>query len=244
VIACLFPLALTLFGWFTILFVIGFAAGCGGGSSQVASIVAPSVTPAADFSLSFSSNSVSVAQGATSSPVSVTVNAESGFAGAVQISLAGIPPNLVANPASPFSVAAGGSVQVLFGAATQASTGNFTINAQATSGTLSHSAALALTIQAAPTIALPRTAYARTDSTPSADNPPGEAHHRHIAYDPANHHLFIANRAMNRVEIFDTGNPSPRQSGLHRHPRRQQRRSFRRRIHHLDRHHHRADRSY
>ena len=36
------------------------------------------------------------------------------------------------------------------------------------------------------------------------DDPPNEAHHRHMAYDPANHHLFVANRAMNRVNIFST----------------------------------------
>jgi hypothetical protein len=34
--------------------------------------------------------------------------------------------------------------------------------------------------------------------------PPGEAHHRHIAYDAANKHVFVANRAMNRVEVFST----------------------------------------
>ena len=36
------------------------------------------------------------------------------------------------------------------------------------------------------------------------DDPPNEAHHRHMAYDPSNHHLFVANRAMNRVNIFST----------------------------------------
>src|SRR6266567_4503785 len=35
----------------------------------------------------------------------------------------------------------------------------------------------------------------------SASSPP---HHRHIAYDPANKRVFIANRAMNRVEVFST----------------------------------------
>src|SRR6266478_5278786 len=49
-----------------------------------------------------------------------------------------------------------------------------------------------------------RTAYAKTDSTLAADAPFGEPHHRHMAYDPVNKHLFVANRAMNRVEVFST----------------------------------------
>jgi WD40 repeat protein len=36
------------------------------------------------------------------------------------------------------------------------------------------------------------------------DDPPGEPHHRHMAYDSANRQLFVANRARNRVEIFST----------------------------------------
>ncbi|PYT53122.1 MAG: hypothetical protein DMG43_09850 [Acidobacteria bacterium] len=63
---------------------------------------------------------------------------------------------------------------------------------------------MALTIQNAISPALPRTAYVRTDSTSAADDPFGEPHHRHIAFDPANKHVFIANRAMNRVEVFST----------------------------------------
>jgi hypothetical protein len=107
-------------------------------------------------------------------------------------------------PASPFSIAAGAAIPVVFGVTTQASSGNLTINAQGTSGALSHSASLELTVQASAAANLPRTAYVRTDSIPAMDDPPNEAHHRHIAYDFANHHLFVANRAMNRVDVFST----------------------------------------
>jgi DNA-binding beta-propeller fold protein YncE len=69
---------------------------------------------------------------------------------------------------------------------------------------LSHSATLALSVQTSILATLPRTAYLRTDSTSAADDPSGEPHHRHIAYDAANKHLFVANRAMNRVEVFST----------------------------------------
>jgi DNA-binding beta-propeller fold protein YncE len=36
------------------------------------------------------------------------------------------------------------------------------------------------------------------------DDPPGEPRHRRIAYDLANKHIFVANRAMNRVEVFSS----------------------------------------
>jgi hypothetical protein len=46
-----------------------FSSGCGGGASQA---VVPPPAPTADFSLTLSSNSGSVAQGATSSPINVS----------------------------------------------------------------------------------------------------------------------------------------------------------------------------
>jgi hypothetical protein len=96
------------------------------------------------------------------------------------------------------------SAPVLFSAAPNASTGSSTISAQGTSGSLSHPASLALTIQAGVAANLLRTTYSRTDSVPAMDDPSGEPHHRHIAYDPARQHVFVANRAMNRVEIFSS----------------------------------------
>jgi len=80
--------------------------------------------------------------------------------------------------------------------------GNFTIMAEGASGSLSHPASLGLTIQTGIVANLPRTTFARTDSIPAMDDPPGEPHHRHIAYDPAHQLVFVANRAINRVEIF------------------------------------------
>src|SRR5260221_666059 len=75
---------------------------------------------------------------------------------------------------------------------------------QGTSGALSHADALSVTIQSAVNSSLPRTAYARTDSVSPSDDPFGEPHHRHMVYDSANKHVFIANRALNRVEVFST----------------------------------------
>jgi DNA-binding beta-propeller fold protein YncE len=101
-------------------------------------------------------------------------------------------------------VAAGASASVVFGASSAASTGNFTITAQGTSGSLSHTATLVLTVQLVASNGLPRTTYMRTDAVAAFDDPPGEPRHRHIAYDAAHKHVFVANRAMNRVEVFSS----------------------------------------
>jgi IPT/TIG domain len=175
--------------------------GCGGSSSGP-----PPPPPAADFTLSLSSNSISIAQGATSSAVNVSVNPVNGFSGAVQVTLNALPSGVMSSPPSPFSVTAGASTPVIFGASANAPMGNFTVSVQGASGALSHGASLALAIQGSVNSALLRTAYAKTDSTSAADDPFGEPHHRHIAYDSANKRVFIANRAMNRVDVFSTAN--------------------------------------
>jgi hypothetical protein len=177
-------------------------AGCGGGGASA--IVQPPPPPAADFSITLSSTSLSLSQGATGPPVTVFVSAENGFTGAVQVTLAGLPTGVVSNPAGPFNIGSGANAAVVFGAATNAATGNFTITAQGTSGALSHSATLALAVQASSASLLPRTTYIRTDSIAAFDAPLGEPRHRRIAYDAANKHVFVANRAMNRVEVFST----------------------------------------
>jgi hypothetical protein len=139
----------------------------------------------------------------------VAVNAEHGFVDSVQITLTNLPAGMTSNPASPFTIAAGANVAVILGAAVTAATGSTTITAQAVSGSLAHSVNFALSIQSSVLAGLPRTTYARTDAVPLADDPPSEPHHRHIVYDAANHHLFVANRAMNRVEVFSTSNQPP-----------------------------------
>jgi hypothetical protein len=179
-----------------------FLSGCQGSATRSTQVPTP-VTPA-DFSLILSSTSITIPQGGVSQPVTVSVNPTNSFASSLQIMLANLPAGITSNPASPFTIAAGANTSVVFGATVTAAPGSTTITAQAVSGSLSHSATLALSVQTSILAALPRTAYLRTDSTSAADDPSGEPHHRHIAYDAANKHLFVANRAMNRVEVFST----------------------------------------
>jgi hypothetical protein len=143
-------------------------------------------------------------QGATTSALSISVNGQNGFSGVVQMTLGGLPAGVLSNPASPFTVPANTSAPVVLGAAANAPTGNFNVTVQGISNALSHSANLALVVQNGIFSGLPRTTYVKTDSVPAMDDPPGEPRHRRIAYDSVNKHLFVANRARNRVEVFST----------------------------------------
>jgi len=116
-----------------------------------------------------------------------------------------LPAGVSSNPVSPFTLTTGIDTSVIVGAGATASTGSFTLSAQAVSGALSHSASLTLAIQPSTIAALPRTNFVRTDSTPMADTPSGQAHHRYIVYDVAHKYVFIANAAMNRLEVVSAG---------------------------------------
>ena len=193
---CLSPIAAPFF----LAVVLSLSAGCGGVASKSQTVQPP--PPAQDFSITLSTTSLSLLQGGTSSPVNVSIAGQNGFTGTVQVSLSGLPSAVQSNPSSPFGIAAGASTSVLFGAASNAAAGNFTITAQGSSGSLSHSANLSLTVQTSVVSALPRTTYVRTGATAALDDPPSEPHHHHLVYHPSSKRLFIANRALNRVEVF------------------------------------------
>jgi hypothetical protein len=76
------------------------------------------------------------------------------------------------------------------------------ISAQATSGSISHSAPLSLTIQSGVAANVPRSAFLRDDSVAVVDTPSGEPRRRQIVYDAMGKRFFVANSAMNRVEVY------------------------------------------
>jgi hypothetical protein len=173
--------------------------GCGGGSGSTQATVS---VPADDFSLALSSSSVVLSQGSTAAPIQVSLIGKNGFTATVPITLSGLPQGVVSNLGTSFSLAAGASDSLILGATTAAAAGAFTVTASATSGSLSHSAMLALTIKTSVLASLPRTSYTRTDSTIALDSSPAEPRRRRIVYDFHNKHVFVANPAMNRVEVF------------------------------------------
>jgi hypothetical protein len=172
--------------------------GCGGGETSVS----PPPPPTPDFSLSFSAPSVSFAQGATSSSVNIVVAPTSGFADQVQVTLDPLPAGVSSNPASPFSVSASSTTPVVFGASASAATGDFTITAQGTAGTLKHTSNLTLKVQAGVVSAFSRSNFVATDTAHQEDYPFGDPIHHHIAYDPVGKHVFVPNRARNSVNVF------------------------------------------
>ena len=180
-----------------------FLTGCGGGGGGGTQ----PPPPQPDFTIGLSTTTVTIAQGSSSAPVNVSVSGLNGFSGTVQVTLSGMPGGVTSNPASPFSVDTGQPVSVIVGASASAATGQFNISAQATSGALSHSAALLLTIQSGVVLNLPRSTYMRNDSVAAEDAPSGEPRRRQIVYDGVGKRLFVANPAMNRVEVYADANP-------------------------------------
>ncbi|HXC46977.1 MAG TPA: IPT/TIG domain-containing protein [Candidatus Sulfotelmatobacter sp.] len=160
-----------------------------------------------DFTIGLSASAVSITQGSSSAPINITVTGLNGFSGSVQVTLSGVPAGVTSNPASPFSVSTGQAVSVVIGASPGAATGQFTMSAQATSGSLSHSAPFSLTIQSTAALNLPRSTFLRNDSVPAVDTPTGEPRRRQIVYDVIGRRLFVANPAMNRVEVYADANP-------------------------------------
>jgi hypothetical protein len=174
--------------------------GCGGGGSG-----GTPPPPAADFRVVVSPASIDVSQGATSTPITISVVSVNAFAGTVQVTLAGLPTGATSTPAGPFNIAAGANNSAALVIPANVPAGNFTVSATGTSGGLSHAANFNLRVQVVAPSAT-KTTYIRTDSIPVLDSVAGEPHHRHMAYDSTNKNLFVANRGMNRVEVLPTMN--------------------------------------
>ena len=123
--------------------------GCGGNSAP---------KPAPDFALSVSPASLTLAAGTTSSALTVTASALNGFIGTVSVAVTGLPAGVTANPATLTltpAAAQPATASTTLSAAITAASATPTLNFTATSGTLSHSATLALTLQGAAMTAAP-----------------------------------------------------------------------------------------
>jgi glycosidase len=118
------------------------SAGCGGGSAPP--------PPIPSFSLSVSPSSVLAAQTTTSVPVTVTANAINGFTGTVNVAIGGLPNGVNPSANSTFTIAAGGSQMVTFMIGPAVGRANYPVTFSGSSGTLSSSAAVTLTVSGAP----------------------------------------------------------------------------------------------
>jgi hypothetical protein len=107
-----------------------------------------------DFALSLSPTSLTIMAGAAGSQVSVTAAAVNSFSGTVAVAITGLPTGVTANPAT-LSLTPGTAQSTTLTAALSAAAATPMVTFTGTSGTLTHSASLALTVQAAPTTNAP-----------------------------------------------------------------------------------------
>jgi outer membrane protein assembly factor BamB len=122
--------------------------GTSGTLSHSATVTAM-ISPPPDFTLTLSPTSLSITSGATGSQISITANPINSFIDTVEVSIAGLPPGVTANPSTP-PLAPGTAQNITLTATPTALAGTSTVTFIGTSGTLTHSASLTLTIQAAP----------------------------------------------------------------------------------------------
>jgi hypothetical protein len=116
-------------------------------TSLAITVVSPSTTQA-DFSLAVSPASLNLPVGGAGQPVQVTATALNGFSGTASVALSGLPAGVTANPAS-LSVTPGTPQSVTLTAGNSAQAGSANVVFTGTSGSLSHTATLALTVGSA-----------------------------------------------------------------------------------------------
>jgi len=129
----------TWLAWASIVAAAGLNSGCGSTSAPAAK---------ADFSLSTSTSSLTITAGGSSQSVSVSATTVHGFSGTIQVTISGLPSGVTASPAT-LSLIAGTPQAVELSAASSAAASTGTVVFTGTSGTLSHTASLALTVNAA-----------------------------------------------------------------------------------------------
>jgi hypothetical protein len=123
--------------------------GTSGTISHTSTVALAVLSPPPDYTLALSPTSLAITAGAAASQVSITANAVNGFSGTVMIAITGLPLGTTAVPAT-LSLTPGTPQNVTLTTALIALGGTSTVTFTGTSGSLTHSASLALTVTAAP----------------------------------------------------------------------------------------------
>jgi hypothetical protein len=133
-----------------VLFFVAVCTGCGGGVSTPS----PPPPPVADFTLSISPGHLSVTSGSSSPTISISVAGVNGFAGTVSVTLSGLPAGAMTQPTGPFTIAEGTTQSFVIDIPAAVPAGISSVQATATSGSLSHSTQIAIAINplATPTV--------------------------------------------------------------------------------------------
>ena len=116
--------------------------------------VTETISPPADYTLTLLPTSLTITAGATGSPVSITANPINSFTGTVNVAITGLPGGVAASPAT-LTLTSGAAQTITLTAASTAALTSSKVTFTGTSGSLTHSASLALTVQAAQTTNVP-----------------------------------------------------------------------------------------
>jgi hypothetical protein len=119
---------------------VAIVAGCGGSGAP---------QPTQDFTMAVSPTEITQQAGSTGTPINIGVTGLNGFSGSVSVSFASLPSGTTTSPALPITIAAGGSQNVTLTIPASTAVGDVNIKVSGTSGTLSHSAPLKLSVTAA-----------------------------------------------------------------------------------------------
>ena len=114
--------------------------GCGGGSTP------PPPPPVADFTLSISPGHLSVLSGNSTANISISVAGVNGFAGTVSVTLSGLPAGATTQPTGPFTIGADAAQSFVIDIPGSTTAGISSVRATATTGSLRHSAQIALAV--------------------------------------------------------------------------------------------------
>ena len=124
--------------------------GTSGTLTRSASLALTVTSP--DFSIALSPTAIIANAGTSTSSFAASIAGLNGFTGTVAIVLSGLPNGVTSSLTSPFNVAAGRSQTVTLSVPTSASIGDYTVTATGTSGSLTHSVPLGLTIVGPPSV--------------------------------------------------------------------------------------------
>ena len=144
------------------------ATGTAGTLTHPANPLTLTVVPPQDFSLALSPIAITASAGSSGSSFTASLTGQNGFSGSVTVTLSGLPAGTTTSPAPPFTVVAGGSQLVTLSVPANASTGTYNVTATGTSGSLTHSATLALTIGSQPDFSLALAPVAVTSTAGSS----------------------------------------------------------------------------
>jgi hypothetical protein len=177
-----------------------FVFGCGGGGGNSQS--APPPPPSPNFTLGASPTSVSISVG-SSNTTSVSATGTNGFTSTIAVQVSGLPAGVTASPAS-FNLSPGNSQTVTLSAAANAAVAT---NARATfagtSGSLSSSAFVSVTVVIPPPPATltTRTKYVRTDSV--TEYPQWLNTHWTVYHAPTSR-VFVTDPEGNQIIVLNT----------------------------------------